>query len=122
MSHFGSHKISKKADIQNLVQEFVACTLGYISTNLWANWTIFQEQVQFSVEIFFSNFCPVSEKKNVFFGQKSENFGAKFFKISEINSNHLNTLYSQILGHLKHFWRKNSNFYPFLGHFYPIYL
>ena len=65
-AHFSSHKIRKKADIQNLIHKFVACTLGYISTNLWTNWTIFQILVLFSVEIVFPNFLPCQRKNCVF--------------------------------------------------------
>ena len=36
-AHFGCHKIRKKTDIKNLIHNFVACTLGYIFTNLWTN-------------------------------------------------------------------------------------
>ena len=69
----------EKVDIQNLIHKFVACTLGYISNNLWTNWTIFQELVRFSVEFFFQIFAPSAEKK-VFFWPKIGKFLAKFSK------------------------------------------
>ena len=70
--HFGSCKIRKKPCIKNLILNFVANTLGYISTNLWTNWTIFQEQVRFSVKVFFPQFLPHQQKNLGFLAKNRE--------------------------------------------------
>ena len=64
--HFDSRKIRKKQNIKKSLDYFLACTLGYISTNLWTNWTIFQELVLFSVENFFRKFLPRQRKNDGF--------------------------------------------------------
>ena len=48
--------------------------------------------------------------KNDVFWPKIDQFFAFLAEILEINKNHLNTLYDQFLGQLKHFWGKNGPF------------
>ena len=111
----------KKAETQNIKKslfEVLEGTLRNISTRNWVNWTFFEKMHNVPSKICSPNFCP-SAKKWVSFCPKIGQFLVKIYKILEINKNHLNTQYVQNIGHLKHFWPKNCNFFPFLGHFLP---
>ena len=68
----------------------------------------------FPSNFFFLNFCWFSKKMRVFC-PKIGQFSTKISKILEINKNHQNTCYSQILGHLEHFWPKNGYFSIFFN-------
>ena len=120
MSCIWAHKTAKTQNIKKSILDVLEGTLRNISTINWVNWTIFEKTHKLSVKNFFSNFFPIGKKTGVFC-PKIGQFLVKIYKILEINKNHLNTQYVQIMGHLKHFWAQNSNFCPFLGHFSPYY-
>ena len=114
------YKKTKNPKIQKSLCAILEGTLGYIYTKNLVNWTFFLETHKLSGKVFFPNFYRVGKKMGVFC-PKIGQFLVKIYKILEINKNHLNTQYVQIMGHLKHFWAQNSNFCPFLGHFSPYY-
>ena len=113
------YKKTKNLKIQKSLCAVLKGTLGYIYTKNLVNWTFFLETHKLSGRVFSPNFCPVGKKTGVFC-PKIGQFSVKIYKILEINKNHLNTPYIQIIGHLEHFWPKNGIFSPFWAIFSPI--
>ena len=101
-----THKKAKTQNIKKSPFEVLEGTLRNISTRNWGNWTFFEKMHTFSVENFFPKFLTRRQKNGCFLPKNRAIFGRNL-KILEINKNHLNTPYIQIIGHLKSFWLKN---------------
>ena len=116
----GSHKKTKKQNIKNLTNRKFLNITRNIYTKNWTNRANIEEGVGNFLRSLGMHFFAKKKQKNKFdFSAENGHFLANFSKHLEINKNHLNTFYVQILGHLDHYWAQNSCFFVFLTPIFP---